>query len=119
MTSGWGSWTWVTAICYGLLGVGAHYFFRNREASVKNFLIFGVLGTVSYDVVTMMIGPVFNAQPLATALAGQIPFTLMHILGTVVFATLLSPALYHWVVRSEVLEFSYLAKRAFARVRQS
>lgn len=104
VTSGWGTWTWVTALCYGGLGVGSHYFFRNREASVKNFLIFGVPGTVAYDAVTMMIGPIFNAQPLAIAVAGQIPFTLMHVLGTVVFATLLSPALYHWVVRNESLE---------------
>ncbi|MBI4133263.1 ECF transporter S component [Candidatus Uhrbacteria bacterium] len=114
ITSGWGSWTWVTAICYGLLGVGAHYFFRNREASVKNFLIFGIPGTVLYDAVTMLIGPIFNAQPLAGALAGQIPFTLMHVLGTVVFATLLSPALYHWVVRSDALEISSVAERALA-----
>lgn len=106
VTSGWGSWTWVTAICYGLLGVGAHYFFKNRAASVKNFLIFGVPGTVAYDAVTMMIGPVFNAQPIAVAFVGQIPFTLMHVLGTVVFATLLSPVLYRWVIQNESFEFS-------------
>ncbi len=106
LTSGWGTWTWVTAICYGILGLGAHYFFKNREASVRNFLIFGVPGTIAYDAVTMMIGPVFGNQSLALALAGQIPFTLMHVLGTVVFATLLSPALYRWVVRNELLEFS-------------
>src|SRR3989344_6502639 len=82
MTSGWGSWAWVTAMCYGLLGVGAHYFFKNRDASVRNFLIFGVPGTILYDAVTMLIGPVFNSQPLAVAFAGQIPFTLMHVLGT-------------------------------------
>src|SRR3990167_11482111 len=46
VTSGWGSWTWATAICYGLLGVGAHYFFKNRPASVKNFLVFGIPGTI-------------------------------------------------------------------------
>lgn len=107
VTSGWGSWTWVTAICYGLLGVGAHYFFKNRDASVKNFLIFGIHATVAYDAVTMMIGPIFSAQPLAVALTGQIPFTLMHLLGTVVFSVLLSPALYHWVVQNEMFELSF------------
>src|SRR3989338_10595909 len=59
VTSGWGNWTWVTAICYGLLGLGAHYFFRNRSATVKNFLIFGIPGTILYDAITMMIGPIF------------------------------------------------------------
>lgn len=106
VTSGWGSWTWVTAICYGLLGVAAHYFFKNRAASVRNFLLFGVPATVVYDAVTMMIGPVFREQPFALALAGQIPFTLMHLLGTVVFSVLLAPALYRWVVQNEMFEFS-------------
>src|SRR3989338_4429946 len=106
VTSGWGSWTWATAICYGLLGVGAHYFFKNRAASVKNFLIFGIPGTVAYDAVTMMIGPVFNAQPLAVAFVGQIPFTLMHVAVTITFSALLAPALYRWVVQNESLELS-------------
>lgn len=106
VTSGWGSWTWVTALCYGLLGVAAHYFFKNRHASVKNFLMFGVPATVVYDAVTMMIGPLFNSQTFALAVVGQIPFTLMHLLGTIVFATLLSPALYRWVVQNEMFEFS-------------
>lgn len=113
ITSGWGSWTWVTAVCYGLLGVGAHYFFKNREASAKNFLVFGIPGTVAYDATTMLIGPVFNAQPLMLAVAGQIPFTLMHLLSTVVFATLLSPVLYQWVIQNEALEVSFsFSKRA-------
>lgn len=108
ITSGWGSWTWVTAICYGLLGVGAHFFFKNREASVKNFLLFGIPATITYDAVTMMIGPLFMHQPFIVALVGQISFTLMHVLGTVVFSVLLSPALYRWVVQNERFEFSFM-----------
>ena len=53
----------------------------------------------------MFVGPLFTAQPLAVALAGQIPFTLMHVLGTTVFAMLLSPALYRWVVQNTALEY--------------
>ncbi|MEK7107312.1 MAG: hypothetical protein AAB899_03955, partial [Patescibacteria group bacterium] len=52
------------------------------------------------------IGPIFQGQPFMVALTGQIPFTLMHLLGTVVFATLLSPSLYRWVVTNESLEVS-------------
>ena len=114
VTSGWGSWTAVTAVCYGLLGVGAHYFFKNREASVRNFLTFGIPGTVLYDAVTMMIGPVFGHQPLMVALTGQVPFTLMHLLGTIVFSVLLSPALYRWVVQNERFEFSFMQFPAVA-----
>ena len=109
VTSGWGSWTWVTALCYGTLGLSAHYFFKNREASVRNFLLFGVPGTIVYDAVTMLIGPVFGHQSLAVAFVGQIPFTLMHLAGTVTFATLLSPVLYRWVIQNEAFEFSFAA----------
>ncbi len=115
VTSGWGNWTVVTALCYGALGVAAHFFFKNRAPSVRNFLFFGVPATVVYDVVTMMIGPLFAQQPLAVALAGQIPFTFMHLMGTVVFASLLAPALYHWVIKSDVFELSFAQPMPLAR----
>lgn len=114
VTSGWGNWTWVTAICYGLLGLAAHVFFKNRAASVKNFLVFGIPATILYDAVTMMIGPVFGNQPFAIALAGQIPFTLMHLLGTIVFSVLLSPVLYRWVITNDAFEFAHSPKVANA-----
>ena len=105
ITSGWGIWTVVTAIAYGLLGIGARLFFKNRPANAKNFLGFGIAGTLFYDAVTgLTIGPIFQGQSFMQALTGQIPFTLMHLLGSVVFATLLSPALYRWVVRNEAFE---------------
>lgn len=114
ITSGWGSWTAVTAICYGLLGIAAHLFFKHREASVKNFLLFGIPATLAYDAITMFIGPIFMHQSLMAALVGQISFTLMHLLGTVVFSVLLSPALYRWVVQNERLEFFFLRTSAVA-----
>ena len=105
VTSGWGIWTAVTAVAYGILGIGSQLYFRNREASVRNFLSFGIVGTIFYDAVTgLTIGPIFQGQSFMLALTGQIPFTMMHLLGTIVFATLLSPALYRWVVQSEKLE---------------
>lgn len=108
VTSGWGSWTAVTAVCYGLLGIAAHLFFKNRDASVKNFLLFGVPATVAYDAVTMMIGPLFMQQPLIAALTGQVSFTLMHLTGTIVFSVLLSPVLYRWVIQNERFELGFL-----------
>ena len=114
VTSGWGSWTAVTAVCYGLLGIAAHLFFKHRDASVKNFLLFGIPATLVYDAVTMLIGPVFANQPLVAALVGQISFTLMHLLGTIVFSVLLSPALYRWVVQNERFELSFLRTTSVA-----
>ena len=108
VTSGWGIWTLVTALAYGSVGLAAHFFFKNRSASVKNFLRFGVVGTLFYDAVTgLTIGPIFAGQPFMLALTGQIPFTLLHLLGTVVFSTVLSPVFYKWVVQNEVLEVSF------------
>src|SRR3989344_1531838 len=46
VTSGWGIWTAVTAGAYGILRIGSQLYFRNREATVKNFLSFGVVGTL-------------------------------------------------------------------------
>ncbi len=108
ITSGWGVWTAVTALAYGALGIGAHVYFKQREATTGNFLRFGIVSTLVYDTVTgLSVGPLVFHQSLMTALVGQIPFTLMHLLGTVVFSVLLSPVLYHWVVENEKLELSF------------
>ncbi len=115
VTSGWGSWTAVTAVCYGGVGLAAHLFFKHREASVRNFLLFGIPATIAYDALTMFIGPIFMHQPLMAALSGQISFTLMHLLGTVVFSALLSPALYRWVVQNERFEITFLRTSAAPR----
>lgn len=115
VTSGWGMWTLVTALAYGALGPAAHLYFKNREASVGNFLRFGIVGTLAYDAMTgLTIGPLFMHQPFLIAFAGQIPFTLLHLAGTVVFATFLSPALYRWVVQNEKFELTLLKDRLFA-----
>lgn len=113
VTSGIGVWTLVTAAAYGALGIGAHVYFRNREANTRNFLTFGIAGTVLYDIFTgLTTGPLFFHQPFMVALVGQIPFTLMHVLGTVVFTLALSPVLYRWVVKNDSLEISLGVSRA-------
>lgn len=115
VTAGIGNWTWLTAFSYGAVGVAAHYYFASREATRGNFVAFGVMATLAYDAVTMLGGPLYFNQPLATALAGQIPFTVLHLLGTVAFAAILSPALYRWVVMNEKLVLSFGAARSEAR----
>lgn len=104
-----GMWTFVTAFAYGFLGVWAYYYFKNRESNIKNYVTFGVLGTILYDAVTgLSVGPLFFGQSFVSAFVGQIPFTLMHLGGTVFFAIALSPALYRWVVINDVLEIPAL-----------
>lgn len=117
VTSGWGTWTAVTALAYGLLGVGAHLYFKKKEPTAWNFVRFGVMGTLLYDAATgLTIGPLFNGQSFMVALTGQVPFTLMHLLGTIVFASLLSPVLYLWVVQNRSFEVSFLRERFAALV---
>jgi len=107
VTSGWGMWTLITALSYGALGLFAHFFFKHRTASVKNFLYFGIIGTLAYDAITgLTIGPLFMGQPFVVALVGQIPFTLLHLAGVIVFSVCLSPAIYAWVIRPKTFKIS-------------
>ncbi len=100
-----GQWTVVTAITYGIVGVGSAIFFAHRESSRKNYVMFAIVGTIFYDAVTgVAMGPLLFAQPLAEAFFGQIPFTLWHLAGNIAFALVLSPALYKWVVTNPKLE---------------
>ena len=109
-----GMWTLITGVAYGLLGVGAYVFFRNRAASAGNFLAYGIVGTILYDVVTgLSVGPLFFDQPFMEALVGQVPFTIAHLAGTVFLSLVVSPALYRWVVTNQKLETDAVFGRIF------
>lgn len=106
-----GQWTLITAAAYGLVGALSYFYFRKRESSRRNYVIFGIAGTIFYDAVTgLSIGPLFFGQPLNEAFFGQISFTLWHLLGNVSFALILSPAIYRWVVENKLLEVSEASK---------
>lgn len=98
VTSGIGSWTWITAFAYGAVGTGAYYFFRQRAARPGNFLLYSVIGTVAYDAFTgLTTGPLFFSQPFLEAAVGQIPFTILHLMGNMALALAVSPAIALWV----------------------
>ena len=100
ITSGLGIWTLITAIAYGLLGLGAQYYFKNRSGW-KSYASYAVIATILYDAITgLTIGPLFFHQSFAVSLVGQIPFTLLHLIGNVSFAIILSPVIERWAVRS-------------------
>jgi len=99
-----GIWTWVTGLVYGLLGIGAYWFFRKRKAQPINYLKYGVIGTLLYDALTgLTIGPLVFKMPFMVALIGQIPFTARHLLGNVFLSLVLSPLVDKWVVSNESL----------------
>ena len=106
-----GIWTLITGVSYGLLGVGAGFFFKNRESSVLNYVKYAIVGTIAYDAATgLTIGPIFYSQPFMDALTGQISFTLLHLLGNIVIAAGVSPLLYRWVVANGKLELPVILK---------
>lgn len=102
LTSGLGGWTWSAALAYGVLAGASYVYFQNREATADNFVRFTIPAILAYDIFTGLIaGPLFSSQSFGVALAGQIPFTILHLLGAVVFAALVSPALYRWLETEE------------------
>lgn len=104
-----GVWTFITALAYGLLGLWASFYFKNKKNSTWNYAKFAVMGTLAFDIVTgLSVGPLFFGQSFMSALVGQIPFTAWHLLGNVAFALVLSPALYAFVIQNPKLETSSL-----------
>lgn len=86
LTGTLGSWSLVTASAYGLLGVFASWYLASR-AGTRYFVYFAIAGTLFFDAVTgLTVGPLFFGQSFTAALLGQIPFTLMHLLGNIAFA---------------------------------
>jgi len=96
-----GPWSLITAPAYGLLGVGAAWYFKRRSRK-KHFVYFAIVGTLFYDALTgLTVGPLIFHQPFLAAVLGQIPFTLMHLLGNVAFALLWSAFLLRFLQPQE------------------
>lgn len=105
MTHMLGIWSLLTASTYGVLGLMSAFYFKKFKAHALSYAGFAVIGTLFFDAVTgLSIGPLFFHQTFMSALVGQIPFTVMHLVGNVSFALLLSPAIYHYVIENKKLE---------------
>lgn len=101
ITSGVGIWTFFTALSYGLIGLCAYWFLKNKS-SRKSYTAYAIISTIAFDVVTgILVGPIFYGQPWTSAIIGQIPFTFYHLLGNIAFAILLSPVLEWWFSKEE------------------
>ncbi len=104
VTNTLGVQTFFTLFAYGAVGVWSFYFFKNREANVSNFVKFSIMGTLFFDAITgLTVGPIFFGQSFLMVLSGQIPFTVYHLLGNIIFASVLSPAIYSLLVKKKVL----------------
>ena len=112
LTSTLGMWTLFTATAYGLLGLWATSYFKNKKNNSWSYVKFAFMGTIFFDAVTgLSAGPLFFHESFSVALAGQIPFTLLHLLGNCSFAFLLSPAIYNLVANkkeNEIKDFIHV-----------
>jgi uncharacterized membrane protein len=95
----YGAWTWETAITYGLISVWAASFFQKRDANRGNFVAFALMGTLVYDFITGPLLPTLlhHGNFMALTIA-QIPFTLSHLAGNLIFAAVVSPVLMKYVI---------------------
>lgn len=100
-----GVWTLVTSFAYGALGIIAFYFFKRFQNDKWNYLVFAILGTVFFDIITGIgMGVFIFNQSFSATLIGQIPFTLLHLLGNITFSLVLSKNLYKYIIKNEKLE---------------
>ncbi len=94
ITAGIGSWTFVSALGFGLVGGVAAWAlpkFKNRRVGYLSYAIFG---TIAFDVLTgLTLGPIAFHQPFMNAVMGQIPFTALHLISNIAFALTVSPAI--------------------------
>lgn len=104
-----GLWTLLTALTYGVLGIWAVSFFKNKEESRLNYVYFAIIGTLFFDIITgVLAGPILFGQNFIQATLGQIPFTLNHLAGNMAFAFFLSPLIYKYVIENKKFETSQL-----------
>lgn len=102
-----GIWTIVTAASYGFVGVYAAYFFTNRSMNKRNIILFVAASTLFYDAVTgLLIGPLFFHQSFVIAFVGQIPFTITHLFGNLIFSLVLSPSIASFLAHKERRAYS-------------
>ncbi|HHQ45185.1 MAG TPA: hypothetical protein ENN13_03505 [Candidatus Altiarchaeales archaeon] len=110
-----GPWSIVTATTYGLVAFGAYFYLRNRENTVRSYVTYSIIGTLFFDIVTGIgMGYFIFKIPLTLVVAGQIPFTLMHLASSMITAAA-SPMIYRWVVTNPNLEASKLFGRLASR----
>lgn len=100
--------TFFTISAYGIIGLWSAYYFRDFKKNKQNkwsYVRFAIWGTLFFDALTgLTVGPIFFQQSFLGSLAGQIPFTLLHLLGNVVFAIILSPVIYNFLIKKKEKE---------------
>lgn len=112
ITSTLGVWSIMTITSYAVLGALAGLFFKKRESSIMNYVMFSIMGTILYDAITGIgTGMLFFNQTFIETFLGQIPFTLYHLAGNIVLSAIISPVLYKWVLNNPKIETQYILNK--------
>jgi uncharacterized membrane protein len=98
-----GSWTWTTAITYGLVGAVSSIYFKKFKSSVFNFVVFSFFATIIFDLITGVLFATMFKQTMWNAFIMQIPFTILHLAGNIGFAVTLSPLINKWLTSKEFI----------------
>ena len=112
LTGTLGVQTFFTAGAYSMLGLWSASYFSTKGGSasggknnVLDYVRFAIIGTLFFDALTgLTVGPIFFHQSFIGSLAGQIPFTALHLTSNIVFALILSPAIYSFLVKKRKRE---------------
>jgi len=101
-----GTWTLVTALTYGAVGIWGAYFLAKRKASAFNFALASILGTLFFDLITgVFMSSILFGQAWMISAVGQVPFTLRHLAGNLFFAVALAPWFYRKVMTNPSWSF--------------
>ena len=95
ITNSVGSWTVVTSITYGAIGIFFYYFLKDRKNTrIKTYLGCGILGVLVFDFITgVLASPFLFGITFEAAFIGQIPFTIIHLITTSAFIIVITPLL--------------------------
>jgi len=107
---GWaGPWTLLTAPSYAVVGLVVGFAgLRWKVRSRTGMMALAGAATLVYDVLTMALFGLWMGMPLQVLVVGQVPFSIMHVAGNMLFCFLLAPTL-TGAVRELVFEESAVA----------
>jgi energy-coupling factor transport system substrate-specific component len=94
--------TFFTLGAYGMLGLWSAFYFQKHKGSRWDYVRFAIFGTLFFDAFTgLTVGPIFFHQSFIQSFIGQIPFTAFHLIGNIIFALILSPAIYKNLIKKK------------------
>ena len=105
VSGSFGVWSAFTAGSYALLCLFFAWVLKNKANNPMIYVLWGCVGTVLYDVVTaLVISSGIYGQGVVEVLIMQVPFTVNHLLSTIVTGFVLSPIIDRWLVSGERIE---------------